>query len=215
VLEILAGTLVQRQILVRAYSRIASAAYTPRPDPRLPNYRQPRTAARENLSRHDYGGSLVIEQVDLGTTFQMREADGSDDLQRFIVAQECVYTAVEAELRMGRKQTHWMWFIFPQLRGLGSSAMAHRYGIDSLAEARAYLEHPLLGDRLRTCTSLVLAARGRTLREILGEPDDMKFRSSMTLFSLASSDPKNVFCQALELYCDGHLDEKTLALLPR
>ena len=114
---------------------------------------------------------------------------------------------------MGRKRTHWMWFIFPQLRGLGSSFMAHTYGLDSLAEARAYLEHPLLGDRLRTCTSLVLATRERTLREIFGEPDDMKFHSSMTLFSAASSDPEHVFHHALERYFDGHPDDKTLAIL--
>jgi uncharacterized protein (DUF1810 family) len=114
---------------------------------------------------------------------------------------------------MGRKRTHWMWFIFPQLRGLGSSFMAHTYGIDSLAEARAYLEHPLLGGRLRTCTSLVLAARERTLREIFGEPDDMKFHSSMTLFAVASSDPENVFHHALERHFDGYPDDKTLAIL--
>jgi len=114
---------------------------------------------------------------------------------------------------MGRKRTHWMWFIFPQLRGLGSSVRAQTYGIDSLAEARAYLKHALLGGRLRKCTSLVLAVRERTLREIFGEPDDMKFHSSMTLFSVASGDPENVFRHALDRYFDGHPDDKTLAIL--
>ncbi len=114
---------------------------------------------------------------------------------------------------MGRKRTHWIWFIFPQLRGLGSSVRSHTYGIVSLAEARAYLEDPLLGSRLRTCTSLVLATRERTLREIFGELDEAKFHSSMTLFSIASSDPQNVFRQALERFYDGQPENKTVSMV--
>jgi uncharacterized protein (DUF1810 family) len=144
---------------------------------------------------------------------EVREADGPGGLERFVVAQEPVFTTVEAELRMGRKRTHWIWFIFPQLRGLGSSVRSHTYGIVSLAEARAYLEDPLLGSRLRTCTSLVLATRERTLREIFGELDEAKFHSSMTLFSIASSDPQNVFRQALERFYDGQPENKTVSMV--
>ncbi len=141
-----------------------------------------------------------------------RESDPCD-LERFVVAQEFVYPTVMAELRLGRKRTHWMWFVFPQLRGLGSSAMARRYGIHSFGEARAYLLHPVLGTRLRTCTSLVVEARARTLREIFGEPDDAKFHSCVTLFSLASGDGDSIFSEALECFFDGRLDEKTRTML--
>ena len=108
-----------------------------------------------------------------------------------------------------------MWFVFPQLRGLGHSAMAMRYGIGSLDEARAYLAHPLLGPRLVECTRAVLAIEGRSLHAIFGSPDDMKFCSSMTLFSLAADEGESVFRQALDRYCDGRADERTLALLGR
>src|SRR5271169_2327732 len=105
------------------------------------------------------------------------------DLQRFVTAQAPVFASALEELKKGRKRTHWMWFVFPQLRGLGSSSMATFYGIGSLEEAQAYLAHPLLGPRLVLCTETVLAIKGRTLREIFGSPDDMKFGSSMTMWS--------------------------------
>ncbi len=108
-----------------------------------------------------------------------------------------------------------MWFVFPQLRGLGHSAMAMRYGIGSLDEARAYLAHPLLGPRLIECTRTVLAIEGRSLHAIFGSPDDLKFCSSMTLFSLAADEGEIVFRQALDRYCAGRADERTLALLGR
>ncbi len=134
------------------------------------------------------------------------------DLERFVAAQDPVYARVCAELRAGDKRSHWMWFIFPQLHGLGSSPMARRYAITSLAEARDYLAHPVLGARLRECTSLVNAVPERTLREIFGHPDDLKFRSSMTLFATASVDAEP-FAAALRKYCDGRRDARTLELL--
>ena len=134
------------------------------------------------------------------------------DLERFVAAQDPVYATVCAELRAGAKRSHWMWFIFPQLQGLGWSPMARRYAIASLAEARAYLEHPVLGARLRECTLLVTAVEGRTLGEIFGHPDDLKFHSSMTLFARASADGEP-FAAALRKYWGGRYDERTLELL--
>jgi len=110
------------------------------------------------------------------------------DLTRYVAAQQPVFTRVCAELAAGRKQTHWMWFVFPQLRGLGSSPMADRYGIGSLEEARAYLAHPLLGQRLRRCTQLVNSVEGRSAEEIFGYPDYLKFRSCMTLFAAVAGE---------------------------
>lgn len=130
------------------------------------------------------------------------------DLQRFVDAQEPVYARVIEELKRGRKASHWMWFVFPQLEGLGSSSMAQRYAIASLDEARAYLAHPVLGTRLRECTAFVNAVEGRTALEILGSPDDMKFRSCVTLFREASGEA--VFQQALDKYFDGIADPLTL-----
>jgi uncharacterized protein (DUF1810 family) len=118
------------------------------------------------------------------------------ELQRFIDAQDPVYAQVCDELRRGRKETHWMWFIFPQMRGLGQSAMAHKYGVASQAEAEAYMLHPVLGPRLRECTALVNQIEGSSIDEIFGYPDNMKFRSSMTLFASATPD-NSVFLQAL------------------
>jgi len=140
------------------------------------------------------------------------------DLERFVRAQEAVYTQVCAELAAGRKQSHWMWFIFPQLRGLGSSAMAERYGIASLAEARAYLAHPLLGERLHECTRLVTRIQGRTVQAIFGYPDDLKFRSCMTLFARAAdeatrADGEPIFSTALARYFAGEADPRTVRLL--
>jgi uncharacterized protein (DUF1810 family) len=131
------------------------------------------------------------------------------DLQRFVDAQNPVFMEVCSELRQGWKTGHWMWFIFPQLRGLGSSAMANRYAIASLAEAAAYLDHPLLGPRLRQCAQLVTEVKCRTIGEIFGRPDDLKFRSSMTLFAHATSD-NAVFTEALQTYFGGTFDPLTL-----
>jgi uncharacterized protein (DUF1810 family) len=134
------------------------------------------------------------------------------DLQRFVNAQRAVYDRVIAELREGRKRSHWMWFVLPQIAGLGSSRMAQRYAIASRAEAAAYLAHPVLGPRLRECTRLVLAVEGRTLHDIFGSPDDMKFRSSMTLFAEAAPG-EEVFRSALDKYFSGESDAATLARL--
>lgn len=134
------------------------------------------------------------------------------DLERFVTAQEPVIDAVRTELRAGRKRSHWMWFVFPQLRALGRSATAVRYGIGSLAEARAYLAHPLLGPRLDDCTRLVCAHRGDSIHAILGSPDDMKFRSCMTLF--AAADPASaLFPEALAIFCGSEPDPMTVELL--
>jgi uncharacterized protein (DUF1810 family) len=130
------------------------------------------------------------------------------NLERFVEAQAAVIDPVCAELRAGRKRTHWMWFVFPQIAGLGSSVMAVHYAIGSAAEARAYLEHPVLGKRLRDCVGLVIAAR-RPLAEVFGAPDDMKFRSCVTLFAaVAPNEP--VFAEAIERCCAGAKDAATL-----
>lgn len=135
------------------------------------------------------------------------------DLQRFKDAQDGVYAQALNELKAGQKQTHWMWFVFPQMAGLGNSPMALRYAIGSRDEAQAYLEHPLLGSRLRECAAALLAVQGKTANQILGFPDDLKLKSSMTLFaSLPNADP--VFRQVLERYFRGERDERTLQLLP-
>jgi uncharacterized protein (DUF1810 family) len=134
------------------------------------------------------------------------------DLERFVRAQATVMAQVRAELRAGRKATHWMWFVFPQLAGLGFSHRAQFYGIALLDEAKAYLAHPVLGPRLVECTSLVNAVEGRTAHDIFGSPDDKKFRSSMTLFALADPD-EPAFDLALEKYFGGRRDARTLELL--
>jgi uncharacterized protein (DUF1810 family) len=135
------------------------------------------------------------------------------NLERFVKAQAPVFSSVLDELRAGRKRSHWMWFIFPQLRGLGHSSMADFYGIGSLDEARAYLAHPVLGPRLDLCTRSVLAIENSSLHRIFGSPDDMKFRSSMTLFAFAAGDQGGLFQQALDRWCGGRMDEKTRELL--
>ena len=136
------------------------------------------------------------------------------DAQRFVDAQAPVIDRVRAELRAGRKRTHWMWFVFPQIAGLGNSAMAVRYAIGSLDEARAYLAHPILGPRLRECTQLVLAVQDRTIDAIFGHPDNLKFRSSMTLFAKAAPEER-VFADALTKHFSGEMDERTQAELAR
>jgi uncharacterized protein (DUF1810 family) len=134
------------------------------------------------------------------------------DLNRFVEAQAPVYRSVLEELRAGRKRGHWMWFVFPQLRGLGSSPVAVRYGISSLEEAGAYVDHELLGPRLRECTGLVNQVQGRSAAEIFGSPDDLKLRSSMTLFARATDDNGD-FLELLDRYYDGEQDELTLKRL--
>jgi len=145
------------------------------------------------------------------------------DLRRFVEAQQGVYAQARDELAAGRKRSHWMWFVFPQLRGLGRSEMAHRYGIASRAEAVAYLDHPLLGTRLVECTALMLAATpGATANAILGSPDDLKFRSSMTLFDAVAAESsrfgplasaRTPFAAALDRFFAGSADAATLSLL--
>ncbi len=134
------------------------------------------------------------------------------DLQRFVEAQDRVYHQVVTELRAGHKTSHWMWFIFPQVAGLGSSPMAQRFAIQSRAEASAYLDHPVLGARLRECTQLVLDVQERDISDIFGYPDDLKFHSSMTLFALADGAPR-LFDAALGQYFNAEPDVKTLDLL--
>jgi uncharacterized protein (DUF1810 family) len=132
-------------------------------------------------------------------------------LQRFVDAQAGCFTQVRSELAAGQKRTHWMWFVFPQMRGLGSSSMAVRFAISGLDEAKAYLAHPLLGARLRDCTAFVNAAEGRSVGEIFGYPDDLKFHSSVTLFVQASDE--EVFVTALRKYFGGVPDQATIKLL--
>ena len=134
------------------------------------------------------------------------------DLDRFVKAQAPVIETVFRELCAGHKETHWMWFVFPQLHGLGRSPMAQHYGIDSLDEARSYLGHAVLGPRLKECVEAVLGVTGKTLHEIFGSPDDAKFRSSMTLFALANG-RDGPFREALHRYCHGQEDPATLKLL--
>jgi len=135
------------------------------------------------------------------------------DLQRFVDAQAPVYRQALAELPAGRKRSHWMWFVFPQLRGLGHSAMAQRYGIGSLEEAAAYLRHPLLGERLRSCCEALLGIEGQSALDILGSPDDLKLRSSMTLFARAAPE-EPLFDRVLARYwAEAPRDERTEQLL--
>lgn len=137
---------------------------------------------------------------------------GSHKLQHFVDAQAPLYPAVLAELQAGQKRSHWMWFIFPQLQGLGRSDMARRYALDSLADARSYLAHPVLGARLFECSALVCAIRHRSIAAIFGTPDDMKFHSCMTLFAQARPE-QTIFVECLQKYFDGRPDTATLELL--
>ena len=135
------------------------------------------------------------------------------DLARFVRAQQPDYDRALAELRAGRKRTHWMWYIFPQLAGLGRSTMAQRYAITGVPEAQAYLRHDVLGPRLIECATVVRDTEGRTAHKIFGTPDDLKLRSCATLFAQVSPDP--VFKQLLQQYFDGEADAETLRRLPR
>jgi len=141
-----------------------------------------------------------------------RDASDPYDLHRFVLAQEHVYASALAELRAGHKRTHWMWFVFPQYDGLGASPTSKTYAIKSVAEAQAYLQHPLLGPRLIECAEALAAVRDLSATEILGYPDDMKLRSSATLFAHVSP-AGSVFTRLLDKYFDGQPDETTLRLL--
>jgi uncharacterized protein (DUF1810 family) len=134
------------------------------------------------------------------------------DLARFVDAQGATYPQALQELKAGHKRSHWMWFIFPQFAGLGLSTMAQRYAISGLDEARVYLQHPVLGERLRTCTAAVNTVTDRTAHQVFGSPDDMKFRSSMTLFGRAEP-AEPAFRTALDQYFDGQEDQRTLKKL--
>jgi uncharacterized protein (DUF1810 family) len=134
------------------------------------------------------------------------------NLQRFLDAQHPIYGQVRDELQAGQKESHWMWFIFPQIFGLGTSTIAQKYAISGIGEAKAYLDHPLLGYRLRECTQLAIAVNGRTIEDIFGYPDYLKFHSSMTLFAKASAGDK-IFIAALAKYFHSKLDRKTVEQL--
>jgi uncharacterized protein (DUF1810 family) len=160
-------------------------------------------AHRAGANRRRIGKEVIMPSVSDSDPF---------DLQRFVRAQEPVYPHVLAELHSGRKRTHWMWFIFPQIEGLGFSATSKRYAIKGREEARQYLAHPVLGARLIECAKAVLAISGRSVSDIFGSPDDMKLRSSMTLFA-AVAEPGSVYTQVLERYFQGQPDSKTLPIL--
>jgi uncharacterized protein (DUF1810 family) len=142
--------------------------------------------------------------------------DDPYNLRRFVEAQQPVYAQVCAELRSGQKRSHWMWFIFPQIKGLGNSPMATKFAISSRTEAQAFLDHPLLGPRLRECTRLVLQSKANPIGQILGYPDDVKFRSSMTLFASVAADAEHGaedFVDALTTFYGGEFDALTLERL--
>lgn len=138
-------------------------------------------------------------------------SDDPYDLDRFVKAQAADYARALAELRAGKKQSHWMWYVFPQIDGLGQSPMSRCYSIKSAAEAGAYLDHPVLGARLRECFAVVYGIAGRSAREIFGSPDDLKLRSCATLFNSVSDE--TILEQVLDKYFDGKPDEATLRLL--
>ena len=149
----------------------------------------------------------------------MRASDTVDrhdpfNLDRFTSAQESIYARVLAELKSGRKRTHWMWYIFPQIDGLGNSTISKRYAIKSLEEARQYLNHPVLGTRLLECAEAVLAIEGRSISEVFGYPDDLKLKSSMTLFACVA-DPRSIFVRVLDKYFQGERDVRTLREVAR
>jgi uncharacterized protein (DUF1810 family) len=142
----------------------------------------------------------------------MKPPDDRYNLKRFLSAQEGVYERALAELKRGQKRTHWMWYIFPQLEGLGYSPAAKQYSIKSIEEALQYLNHPVLGKRLLECTEAVIALKGGSLSEIFGYPDDLKFKSSMTLFEKIAGSG-SAFSRALDRYCHGERDAATLGLI--
>ncbi len=169
----------------------------------------------ESVGDPDANRAAINSEIDRGEPCTNRiELDDPFDLNRFTSAQHGVYDRALAELRDGRKRTHWMWFIFPQLDGLGHSTTAKHYSIKSIEEATQYLNHPVLGRRLLECTQAVCTIVGRSVSEIFGYPDDLKFKSSMTLFS-CFADPDSMFDQALDKYFHGKQDDVTLQLLEK
>ena len=146
----------------------------------------------------------------------MDPSENARSLERFVQAQDPIHSRVVEELIAGRKQTHWMWFVFPQLLGLGNSAMARRYAIRDLAEARRYLAHPVLGPRLRHDVQLMMRHEHKSARDILGTPDDLKFRSCLTLFLEAASGEadRSMFADALGRFYGGEPDQRTIEALP-
>jgi uncharacterized protein (DUF1810 family) len=144
----------------------------------------------------------------------MNQQEDRFDLNRFVQAQEEIYPRALAEIRRGQKRSHWMWFIFPQIDGLGYSSTARFYAIKSKGEARAYLDHPLLGKRLVECCEALLKITGKSADEIFDYPDDLKLRSSMTLFA-SISQPRSVFSRVLDQYYSGQPDDQTLELLEK
>jgi uncharacterized protein (DUF1810 family) len=142
-------------------------------------------------------------------TSRSNSSSDSYNLERFVIAQDSIYKRVLSELQAGTKMGHWMWFIFPQIRGLGRSPTSIEYAISSRDEAQAFLQHPVLGPRLKECTQLVLNVNGRSAADIFGTPDDIKFRSSMTLFAQVSRDD-DIFHRALQKYFEGGPDRLTL-----
>jgi uncharacterized protein (DUF1810 family) len=156
---------------------------------------------------HRFRTSIELESC-ADAAFEMSGRDDAYNLRRFEEAQDRVYEQVCEELRAGEKRSHWMWFIFPQIRGLGRSPMAERFAIGSLEEARTYLRHAVLGGRLRECTSIVNGVEGKSAAEIFGFPDDLKFCSSMTLFAKAGDGAE--FRRAIEKYFGGKMDSGTL-----
>ena len=145
-------------------------------------------------------------------THSMEPHDDTFDLRRFVDGQEGIYEQALAEVRRGQKRSHWMWFIFPQLDGLGRSSTAKYYGLKGIEEARHFLQHPILGRRLLECSEAVLAVEGRTVSQMFGSPDDMKLHSSMTLFAQVA-EPGSVFVHVLEKYFNGEADGATLRIL--
>lgn len=157
--------------------------------------------------------TLRIPQVPRKESSGMKEKRNDRfDLQRFLSAQDNVYEQVLAELRNGAKRTHWMWFIFPQIDGLGFSPTTRHFAIKSIEEARSYLSHPVLGARLQECAEAVLAVQGRSVSDIFGDPDDMKLHSSVTLFAQIAG-PDSVFARILDKYFQGGQDVKTITIL--
>ena len=144
----------------------------------------------------------------------MVNASDTFDLNRFTSAQQNIYDSALAELRSGQKRTHWMWYIFPQIDGLGHSTTSKHYAIKSLEEARQYLNHPVLGKRLLECAEAVYAVEGRSVSEIFGYPDNLKLKSSMTLFASVAA-PGSVFARVLDKYFNGERDALTLQLLEK
>jgi uncharacterized protein (DUF1810 family) len=161
---------------------------------------------------HSHADFLTTRRHQAQTSKIMRTAPDPYTLQRFVDAQRGVYAQVETELRAGRKESHWMWYIFPQIKGLGQSAMAQKYALSSVAEATEYLNHPELGKRLRDCIHLVTAIDGRPIEDIFGYPDHLKFHSSMTLFAHATND-NQVFMDALRKYFRSEFDHQTIERL--